>query len=149
MSANDTQVGGSHYAQGGALQHWDFIEAHDLGYIEGCATKYVIRWRGKHVYPELFRKIAELFGIRLASPEEDLLKTRHYIEKLRELHLEGSRYPRGAAHPNDIHAFLTANKVGTLEGVVVQLLCSRWNVSDLDAAIDAVDNLISESRRVG
>ena len=68
MSANDTQVGGSHYRSG--LQHWDLIERYGIGYLEAAATKYVVRWRKKN-------------GV------EDLKKSRHYTVKLLELYDEG------------------------------------------------------------
>ena len=45
MSANNRQVGGSHYAEGGEVQHWDFATLNGLSYLVGCATKYIARWR--------------------------------------------------------------------------------------------------------
>lgn len=37
------QVGGSHYQS--AYQHWDWVIDTKMSYLEGCATKYVSRWR--------------------------------------------------------------------------------------------------------
>lgn len=65
MSANDTQVGESHY-QKQPIQPWDYIAANGLGFFEGNIVKYVTRWRDKA-------------GI------EDLKKARHYLDKLIEL----------------------------------------------------------------
>lgn len=65
MSANDSQVGGSHYA-GRRFQVWDVILDWSLGYLEGNVIKYVSRFRSKN-------------GI------EDLLKARHYLDKLIEV----------------------------------------------------------------
>jgi hypothetical protein len=65
MSANDSQVGGSHY-KGKAIQPWDYIVANNLGYLEGNIVKYVSRWREKG-------------GI------DDLRKVVHYAEKLIEV----------------------------------------------------------------
>ena len=65
MSANDTQHGGTHYKTK-AIQPWDYIAANGLGFFEGNAIKYLTRWR-------------ERGGIL------DLLKAKHYIEKLIEL----------------------------------------------------------------
>lgn len=62
-SVNKYQVGGEHYSRGGAIQHWDLVELNGLGYLEGCATKYVTRWRNKN-------------GV------QDLEKAVHYITKL-------------------------------------------------------------------
>lgn len=61
MSANDKQIGGNHYRTGDK-QHWDWCVEHDIGYLEGCATKYIARWRDK-------------------NGTEDLEKSLHYIEK--------------------------------------------------------------------
>ena len=67
MSANNTQVAGSHY-KGKPVQPWDFIAANNIGYFEGNVIKYVSRWREKG-------------GV------EDLRKAKHYLEKLIELQL--------------------------------------------------------------
>lgn len=63
MTANKKQIGGKHYQS--AYQHWDWVLDNDLSYLEGCATKYIVRWRDKG-------------GV------EDLKKAAHYIEKLIE-----------------------------------------------------------------
>lgn len=63
MSANDRQLGGTHYQQG-KIQHWDW--AANLRYLEGNATKYLARHREK--------------GGAL-----DIAKALHYIEKIVEL----------------------------------------------------------------
>lgn len=65
MSANDKQVGGQHYSAK-AVQPWDYITSNNLGYLEGNVVKYVSRWKQKN-------------GV------EDLLKAKHYLEKLIEL----------------------------------------------------------------
>jgi len=64
MSANDKQVGGTHYLR--AIQPWDFIAANDIGFFEGNVIKYVTRWRDK-------------------AGVDDLKKARHYLDKLIEL----------------------------------------------------------------
>lgn len=64
MSANDKQMGGSHYLK--AIQPWDYIAANGLNFFEGNIVKYVTRWRQKG-------------GV------EDLRKARHYLDKLIEL----------------------------------------------------------------
>jgi hypothetical protein len=65
LTANDTQVGGDHYKRK-AVQPWDFIAANNLGYFEGNIVKYISRWRDKN-------------GM------DDLLKARHYLDKLIEI----------------------------------------------------------------
>jgi len=68
MSANDTQVGGNHYAKQG-IQTLDYIAANEIGYFEGNVIKYVSRWKQKG-------------GI------EDLRKAQHYLSKLIELNIK-------------------------------------------------------------
>jgi hypothetical protein len=65
MSANETQVGGSHY-KCNPVQPWDYIVANDLPYLEGNIVKYITRWRKKG-------------GI------DDLRKVLHYTQKLIEV----------------------------------------------------------------
>jgi len=65
MTANDDQIGGDHYKVC-KYEPWDVIADWKLGYLDGNAVKYLSRWRRKN-------------GV------EDLLKARHYIDKLIEL----------------------------------------------------------------
>ena len=66
-SANDHQIGGSHYQRADGEQHWDRIwRLYGRGYFVGCITKYVERYQNKN-------------GI------EDLEKAKHFLEKLIEL----------------------------------------------------------------
>lgn len=65
MTANDIQYGGEHY-KNRKYETWDVIADWRLGYFDGNAVKYLSRWRLKN-------------GL------EDLLKARHYIDKLIEL----------------------------------------------------------------
>jgi hypothetical protein len=69
MAANDTQVGGDHYKHN-LYETWDVIADWGLGYFDGNAVKYLSRWKNKG-------------GL------QDLLKARHYIDKLIEL--EGAK----------------------------------------------------------
>jgi len=62
--ANDRQHGGNHYQK--PIQPWDFIAANGIGFFDGNAIKYLSRWRDKG-------------GV------EDLLKAKHYIDKLIEV----------------------------------------------------------------
>lgn len=65
MSANEMQIGGSHYKVK-TIEPWDFIAANNLGFFEGNIIKYLSRWRDK-------------------NGTEDLLKARHYLDKLIEI----------------------------------------------------------------
>jgi len=62
---NGGQVGGDHYRTK-AIQPWDYIASNGLGFFEGNVVKYVTRWKEK-------------------GGTADLLKARHYLEKLIEL----------------------------------------------------------------
>lgn len=67
MSANERQVGGSHYAAPtGMEQHWDRVARLNLDYFQGQITKYVERWKLKD-------------GVK------DLEKAAHFLQKYLEL----------------------------------------------------------------
>jgi len=70
-TANEMQIGGSHYKVK-TIEPWDFIAANNLGFFEGNIIKYLSRWRDKN-------------GI------EDLLKARHYLDKLIEIESKCSK----------------------------------------------------------
>lgn len=73
-SAVVNQVGGTHYEQctgicphcGGAIQHWDLYAAQP--YLEGIATGYITRWRGKGGVEDL-RKAASVIEKMIAIYE--------------------------------------------------------------------------------
>lgn len=71
--ANSVQHGGTHYKDK-PIQPWDYIINNGLGYLEGNIVKYVSRWRDKG-------------GV------EDLMKARHYLDKLIEV--EGKKSDEG------------------------------------------------------
>ena len=56
MSANQTQVGGSHYKDM-KIQPVDYIHANGLGFIEGCVVKYVSRHKSKNGKQDLEKAI--------------------------------------------------------------------------------------------
>lgn len=64
-TANDRQVGGTHYKTGGE-EHWDRVQRLKLDYFQGQITKYVERWKLKN-------------GV------EDLKKARHFLDKYIEI----------------------------------------------------------------
>jgi len=63
-TANDIQVGGSHY-KSKAVQHWDY--AAQLPYLDGQVSKYVDRHQQKNKF-------------------QDLLKAEHYLHKMMEIY---------------------------------------------------------------
>ena len=92
MSANDRQVGGSHYHQEGAPQHWDIVRLLGWDYYLGAATKYL--WRlGKKGGPhkaieDISKAIHFLWRLGRKGDEakklEDVEKAIHYLEKKAE-----------------------------------------------------------------
>ena len=123
MSANAKQVGGDHYHC--EYQHWDFVELNGIGYLEGCATKYVTRWRKKG-------------GCR------DLEKALHYVEKLMELYNSGVRNNRGLAPHHDIKRFAVSNGLTSGEHSTIIAL-TRWHtVRDLENAHQLIRILLEE-----
>jgi len=123
MSANSTQIGGSHYAA--TLQHWDVVEGHGIGYLEAAATKYVTRWRKK-------------------NGRQDLEKARHYTIKLMELFNNGLRLPRGIVPLEKVVLYNAANGLTPTEGKIMELLF-RWETfSDLFAAEGLIVQLMDE-----
>jgi hypothetical protein len=59
------QVGGDHYTKL-AIQPWEVIERNGMGFFDGNAVKYLMRYKAKG-------------GV------QDLEKARHYLDKLIEL----------------------------------------------------------------
>lgn len=63
--ADTKQIGGNHYTSLD-IQPWEIIERNKLGFFDGNALKYLLRFRAKG-------------GV------EDLEKAKHYLDKLIEL----------------------------------------------------------------
>jgi hypothetical protein len=64
QKANRRQIGGNHYQK--PIQHWDFVIANNMPYMEAQIMKYLCRWREKN-------------GL------SDLRKAQHFLEKLIEV----------------------------------------------------------------
>ena len=127
-TANDTQIGGDHYRS--EYQHWDFVEQAGLGYLEGCATKYVSRWRKKN-------------GL------QDLEKADHYLKKLIELYDSINRGPRGMASEREVERFTQSNHLSRTEGNFVALV-ARWQTrEDLVMASLELERLMQEGAWYG
>lgn len=62
--ADSYQVSGNHYRT--SYQHWTFVQRCGLGYLDGCASKYITRWR------------------KTVKPVSDLEKAGHYVAKMLE-----------------------------------------------------------------
>lgn len=126
MSANDHQVGGSHYKSG--YEHWDLVLSTRMGYLEGCATKYIARHRKK----------AGLI---------DLEKAKHYLSKI----LENVEYlkPRRQHYPftfmeSECERFAKENKLDKRDQGVLSIIVCWRSAGDIELALEAVA-LLAES----
>ena len=123
-AANNRQVGGSHYA--GTYQHWDFVRELLLDYWQGCATKYISRWRKKN-------------GV------EDLKKAVHYIDKRAENGTPPltSTWERGSYAFEAIFRFAHANDLTLAEAeAIAYVVRGEWESARL-----AVNRLIVHQNR--
>lgn len=64
MKASSTQVGGGHY-KGYPIQPAEFLHRNQVGFLEGCVIKYVMRYKEK-------------------NGRQDLEKAKHYLDLLIE-----------------------------------------------------------------
>lgn len=130
MSANDIQIGGNHYAKGGELQHWDLMDDHRVGYLEGCATKYLTRWQDKD-------------GVK------DLRKVEHFLSKLYEKRSQLSFQELVERMPKvpraEINRFLTANKVTGDEADIITLILTWESTATITLARGRVAQLITRA----
>jgi hypothetical protein len=126
-AANTRQIGGQHYANGGAFQHWDLVEVFGLGYLEGCATKYLSRWRRKN-------------GV------EDLLKADHYVEKLINMATGRWRQPRGEVPASQVAEFCRTYELENRELLCMQILCGSWTIDRLHHVREHIAQLIAEAK---
>lgn len=125
MSANDQQVGGGHYKTG-TTEHWDWVEDQGVGYLEGCATKYVARFRDK-------------------GGRQDLEKAIHFVEKLLELYRDGSRRNRSTlVNPGLTERWLEASRCGELQREIIMRLLLWSNGADLMYAAGGIRELIGQ-----
>ena len=130
QKANDMQVGGSHYAA--AYQHWDLVEDWGVGYLEGCATKYLTRWRKKN-------------GV------QDLEKALHYATKLLEIATDTTnrmraRANRGRVGGEALDRFLVSNEVGEVESLIITDLLNWSDPQHIGRAIASLKELINVAR---
>lgn len=127
MSANDKQIGGTHYAEGGDIQHWDWVIINGMGYLEGVASKYVARYRKK-------------------NGKQDLEKALHYVQKLQEAFAAGYVSPRSRFADKALitHQFAERNGLNAAEEVICKLLATWTDRSNLVQIELLVKNLIAK-----
>jgi Protein of unknwon function (DUF3310) len=124
-TANEIQVGGRHYKT--EYEHWDLACDVGMGYLEGCATKYVARNRKK-------------------GGEEDLKKALHYVNKLIER--QGMVARRDVPHLDYVKGacrrFSEKNGLTFLEDLIVTQLALWQQRVDLINARDLIVTLLEE-----
>lgn len=123
MSANDTQVAGSHYKT--SYQHWDLAAELDLGYFEGQITKYVSRHASK-------------------KGQEDALKALHFAQKLRELHILSAKQPRHRWPSAAMMVrYVEANNLTQQDLGALRTVTSWSDVNDLNMLIDVLVRIVA------
>lgn len=122
MSANDTQVAGTHYRT--SYQHWDLAADLKLGYFEGQISKYVTRHRTK-------------------KGKEDLQKALHFAQKLLEMAKHSAHRPQ-RLFPTDtqMEEFVRANQLNLREHVLLKKLLAWVNERDLRDVVSFIQVLI-------
>ncbi|AAT69502.1 gp26 [Alphaproteobacteria phage PhiJL001] len=139
--ANKKQVAGSHYRKGGQFQHWDLItHKYGRGYLIGCATKYLTRWREKNVYTGFQRFWCFLVGVRLPTPEDDLRKAQHYAEKLAEF----SKNPPAVF---DYQTWLRANGINADDEFAIRKLLEAESSIQYKRAAEVIEQLAFQVKK--
>lgn len=146
MKANDMQVGGDHYRSD--LQHWDIVSAFNIPYLEGCASKYVSRWRKKNGLQDLEK------ALHFATKLKEAVQDRRTLMDRIEAAINGGIFWIGSYRKGDrvplevIERFVIANDLEMQERRVLQLLW-RWDeMREIELAIDGIQALIREAKRV-
>lgn len=124
-----SQEGGSHYQT--KYQHWDWVIDIGLGYLAGCATKYVVRWPKKN-------------GV------QDLNKAMTYVHKMILSYNPRVKPNRDFNHLSKVvtQRFFESNGIsGTLEGEFCWLLANRYNMSNLTEAKWVLEQIIRNAQR--
>lgn len=129
MRASERQVGGAHYrTKPGGVGHWDYCIEVNVPYLEGCASKYLTRWRDKN-------------GV------QDLEKSLHYIERRLEAFHTYKGVLRGANKDKKMFAqFIADNNIPDKEAEIIDQVM-HWKRPDyLFAAIGAITALIEQAK---
>lgn len=127
--ANEYQPGGKHYKAD--YQHWDLVIDTGMGYLDGCATKYIARFDKKGI------------------PLQDLEKARHYLIKMIE-NVTVCALTRSHADRRWVDScFLRFCRSNSIDRYTEQYVALRtivfWETpNDLERAIDLVVKLTKQ-----
>lgn len=136
MSANEKQIGGSHYKT--SVQHWDMLidMGYDSQYYAGQVSKYLMRWRKKN-------------GLR------DVLKGQHFVEKMLELGAGDAQFfTHASLNTPELEAlvvekmpylmnFFLVNEVPELEQRIITTALFAHTVEDLIAISAECETLVA------
>ena len=130
MKASDRQVGGNHYrTKSGGVGHWDYCISVNVPYLEGCASKYLTRWRNKN-------------GL------QDLEKSLHYVERRIEAIHNYQGIIRGATgNVSQFKKFLLDNDIPSREAKIIDMIMHWRHISELLAAYQSIKELIEETKQ--
>jgi len=120
---NERQVGGSHYKPHTERQHWDVMDDYQFRYLEGCASKYLMRFRDK------------------GKPRQDLEKAQHYVEKLLYNHINKGREPSGRIPLLILDEFLTEHDVHGVQRSALYSLLHWRSAGDLANVLNHIETL--------
>lgn len=123
-TANDRQIGGNHYRL--EYQHWDWVTDIRMGYLAGCATKYIVRHKMK-------------------TGRLDLEKAEHYVSKMLEVDNKGvknsSRFM--SANMNEHYyakartdEFILSADLDHIQATLIRLLFNYESRGDLNVALN-------------
>lgn len=122
MSANETQVGGTHYrAHGRELQHWDLAVLYQWDPFQYQITKYVMRWKHKHTTHE--------------DRVRDLQKAAHFLQK----YIEVAMHYDVAAKPAAISSDADWQVEGYFGDMTQEYKCRHCGATVRAASFDAAD----------
>lgn len=97
MSALDTQVGGGHYREGG-IQPVQYIEANNLGFLEGCVVKRLTRHnrasgKGRQDIEKAIHELQLLLELRYPLAQEPLEFDEDRADIIGQNGNDGEHYP--------------------------------------------------------
>lgn len=124
MSEIIKQVGGDWYnARPGVTQHKDYCIVVQAPYLEGCASKYVMRWQKK-------------------GGAQDLKKAVSYIEFRMAAYAQGFYPWKGCPKVIGLFSkFLSDNSIPDDEASIIDLILHWQDMKDLEKAIKWIQEL--------
>ena len=143
--ANSKQIGGTHYlTDDSGIAHWDFCTIVQADYLQGYASKYIMRWR----------KMPKEKGL------QDLNKAKHIVEKMLELRSVGwlrrivvALAGGHAAYRNNCYAtreqlatFVESNNMATEDAAVVHGIFLWSNIRDLEIVLKTIATIEEEAQ---